>query len=294
VYGLSGDSLNGFTDAIRRSEGIRWEHVRHEEATAFAASADDALTGQLAVCAGSCGPGNLHLMKGLFDAHRPNTSARNSTAPSRRSKCRTSTLLLAGTTRPAAHSAIDLLATKKCRLPTPATTPVTDGWDSAPRGRTMTSSTRPTSSPERATTGARNTTIDESPAARIRLAPKRNLTCSRFLVRKSLFALAVARARLPTVASRRGMSWAATHYGYPPSVPGPAARAGPDALRPDPSLDTGIREASPLPLRKQVALPVITYFLPPTRHRTGSVSRSGFTGLHCARARAPFRDDPGS
>ncbi|BCI52957.1 pyruvate dehydrogenase [Mycolicibacterium litorale] len=70
VYGLPGDSLNGFTDAIRRSGGITWEHVRHEEAAAFAATADAALTGRLAVCAGSCGPGNLHLINGLYDAQR--------------------------------------------------------------------------------------------------------------------------------------------------------------------------------------------------------------------------------
>ena len=70
VYGLPGDSLNGFTDAIRRSKDVSWEHVRHEEAAAFAAAAEAALTGQLAVCAGSCGPGNLHLINGLFDANR--------------------------------------------------------------------------------------------------------------------------------------------------------------------------------------------------------------------------------
>ncbi|MGV0739046.1 ubiquinone-dependent pyruvate dehydrogenase [Mycobacterium syngnathidarum] len=70
VYGLPGDSLNGFTDAIRRSGEITWQHVRHEETAAFAAAADAALTGQLAVCAGSCGPGNLHLINGLFDAQR--------------------------------------------------------------------------------------------------------------------------------------------------------------------------------------------------------------------------------
>jgi pyruvate dehydrogenase (quinone) len=70
VYGLPGDSLNGFTDAIRRSKGISWEHVRHEEAAALAAAADATLSGQLAVCAGSCGPGNLHLINGLFDAQR--------------------------------------------------------------------------------------------------------------------------------------------------------------------------------------------------------------------------------
>ncbi len=70
VYGLPGDSLNGFTDALRRAGNISWEHVRHEEAAAFAAAAEAALTGQLAVCAGSCGPGNLHLINGLFDANR--------------------------------------------------------------------------------------------------------------------------------------------------------------------------------------------------------------------------------
>ncbi|MGV0814093.1 ubiquinone-dependent pyruvate dehydrogenase [Mycolicibacterium boenickei] len=70
VYGLPGDSLNGFTDAIRRSGEITWQHVRHEETAAFAAAADAALTGQLGVCAGSCGPGNLHLINGLFDAQR--------------------------------------------------------------------------------------------------------------------------------------------------------------------------------------------------------------------------------
>jgi pyruvate dehydrogenase (quinone) len=70
VYGVAGDSLNGFTDAIRRSGAITWEHVRHEETAAFAAAADAALTGQLAVCVGSCGPGNLHLINGLYDAQR--------------------------------------------------------------------------------------------------------------------------------------------------------------------------------------------------------------------------------
>ncbi|AQT82515.1 pyruvate oxidase [Mycolicibacterium litorale] len=70
VYGLPGDSLNGFTDAIRRSGDITWEHVRHEEAAAFAATAEAALTGRLAVCAGSCGPGNTHLINGLYDAQR--------------------------------------------------------------------------------------------------------------------------------------------------------------------------------------------------------------------------------
>jgi len=70
VYGIPGDSLNGFTDALRRDGGITWEHVRHEEAAGFAAAAEAALTGELAVCAGSCGPGNLHLINGLFDANR--------------------------------------------------------------------------------------------------------------------------------------------------------------------------------------------------------------------------------
>ncbi len=70
VYGLPGDSVNGFTDALRRDGGIAWEHVRHEECAAFAAAGDAAVTGQLAVAAGSCGPGNLHLINGLFDAQR--------------------------------------------------------------------------------------------------------------------------------------------------------------------------------------------------------------------------------
>src|SRR6201981_3970025 len=70
VYGIPGDSLNGFTDALRRDGTIMWEHVRHEEAAAFAAAAESPLTGELAVCAGSCGPGNLHLINGLFDANR--------------------------------------------------------------------------------------------------------------------------------------------------------------------------------------------------------------------------------
>ena len=70
VYGIPGDSLNGFTDALRRDGGITWEHVRHEEAAAFAAAGEAALTGELAVCAASCGPGNLHLINGLYDANR--------------------------------------------------------------------------------------------------------------------------------------------------------------------------------------------------------------------------------
>ncbi|MBB5317530.1 ubiquinone-dependent pyruvate dehydrogenase [Tunturibacter empetritectus] len=70
VYGLPGDSLNGFTDSLRRDGTIEWIHVRNEEVAAFAAGADAHLTGSLAVCAASCGPGNLHLINGLFDCHR--------------------------------------------------------------------------------------------------------------------------------------------------------------------------------------------------------------------------------
>jgi pyruvate dehydrogenase (quinone) len=70
VYGLVGDSLNGITDSLRAHGGIQWVPVRHEEVAAFAAGADAAITGNLTVCAGSCGPGNLHLINGLFDCHR--------------------------------------------------------------------------------------------------------------------------------------------------------------------------------------------------------------------------------
>jgi pyruvate dehydrogenase (quinone) len=70
IYGIVGDSLNGLTDSIRRQGKIEWIHVRHEEVAAFAAGAEAHLTGDLAVCAGSCGPGNLHLINGLFDCHR--------------------------------------------------------------------------------------------------------------------------------------------------------------------------------------------------------------------------------
>jgi pyruvate dehydrogenase (quinone) len=70
IYGIVGDSLNGLTDALRRRGDIAWVHTRHEETAAFAAGADAALTGELAVCAGSCGPGNLHLINGLFDCQR--------------------------------------------------------------------------------------------------------------------------------------------------------------------------------------------------------------------------------
>lgn len=70
IYGVAGDSLNGFTDSLRRMKEIDWVHMRHEEAGAFAAGAEAHLTGELAVCAGSCGPGNMHLINGLFDCYR--------------------------------------------------------------------------------------------------------------------------------------------------------------------------------------------------------------------------------
>jgi pyruvate dehydrogenase (quinone) len=70
IYGVVGDSLNGFTDALRRLKSIEWVHMRHEEGAAFAAGAEAHVTGELAVCAGSCGPGNLHLINGLFDCQR--------------------------------------------------------------------------------------------------------------------------------------------------------------------------------------------------------------------------------
>ncbi|MGP5625020.1 pyruvate dehydrogenase [Brachybacterium alimentarium] len=70
IYGVVGDSLNPVVDAVRSTEGIDWVHVRNEEAGAFAAGAEAHLTGKLAVCAGSCGPGNTHLIQGLYDAHR--------------------------------------------------------------------------------------------------------------------------------------------------------------------------------------------------------------------------------
>ena len=70
IYGVVGDSLNPVVDAVRHHDGIEWIHVRHEEAGAFAAGAEAQLTGRLVACAGSCGPGNLHLVNGLYDAHR--------------------------------------------------------------------------------------------------------------------------------------------------------------------------------------------------------------------------------
>ncbi|MBA4331073.1 MAG: ubiquinone-dependent pyruvate dehydrogenase [Brevundimonas mediterranea] len=73
IWGVTGDSLNGLNDSLRRFDQIEWMHVRHEETAAFAAGAEAAITGKLAVCAGSCGPGNLHLINGLFDCHRNRT-----------------------------------------------------------------------------------------------------------------------------------------------------------------------------------------------------------------------------
>jgi pyruvate dehydrogenase (quinone) len=70
MYGVVGDSLNPVVDAVRRHDDIQWVHVRHEEAGAFAAGAEAQLTGRLTACAGSCGPGNVHLINGLYDAHR--------------------------------------------------------------------------------------------------------------------------------------------------------------------------------------------------------------------------------
>jgi pyruvate dehydrogenase (quinone) len=73
IYGVVGDSLNGLTEALRQTGKIRWIHVRHEEVAAFAAAGEAQITGNLAVCAGSCGPGNLHLINGLYDAQRSRT-----------------------------------------------------------------------------------------------------------------------------------------------------------------------------------------------------------------------------
>src|ERR1700692_2497018 len=70
IWGVKGDSLNGLSDSLNRMDSIRWMHTRHEEVAAFAAGAEAAETGKLAVCAGSCGPGNLHLINGLFVCHR--------------------------------------------------------------------------------------------------------------------------------------------------------------------------------------------------------------------------------
>ncbi|WP_283207361.1 thiamine pyrophosphate-binding protein, partial [Methylobacterium soli] len=73
IFGVVGDSLNAITEAIRARGKIEWVHVRHEEAGAFAAGAESQITGKLAVCAGSCGPGHVHLINGLYDCHRTRT-----------------------------------------------------------------------------------------------------------------------------------------------------------------------------------------------------------------------------
>ena len=99
IYGIVGDSLNPVVDAVRRARedgvDIAWVHVRHEESGAFAAAAEAELTGRLAVCAGSCGPGNLHLINGLYDpaqtARRPVSSASAAAANAPASSCRTCT-----------------------------------------------------------------------------------------------------------------------------------------------------------------------------------------------------------
>jgi len=70
IYGVVGDSLNGLLEEIRKREDIEWIGTRHEETAAFAAGAEAHVTGELAVCAGSCGPGNMHLINGLYDCHR--------------------------------------------------------------------------------------------------------------------------------------------------------------------------------------------------------------------------------
>ncbi len=70
IWGVTGDSLNGLSDSLNRMGTIKWMPTRHEEVAAFAAGAEAHVTGELAVCAGSCGPGNLHLINGLFDCHR--------------------------------------------------------------------------------------------------------------------------------------------------------------------------------------------------------------------------------
>mgnify|MGYP002039039508 CR=1 FL=1 len=87
IWGVTGDSLNGLNDSLRRAGTIDWMSVRHEETAAFAAGAEAAVSGQLAVCAGSCGPGNLHLINGLYDCHRnrvPAVSYTHQTLPTKR------------------------------------------------------------------------------------------------------------------------------------------------------------------------------------------------------------------
>ena len=83
IYAVTGDSLNEVNDAVRRAGTVRWIHMRHEESGAFAAAAEAELNG-IACCAGSSGPGHVHLINGLYDAHRSNCSvlAIASTCPS--------------------------------------------------------------------------------------------------------------------------------------------------------------------------------------------------------------------
>src|SRR5258705_3842972 len=69
IYGIVGDSLNGFTDALRRHGGMQWLHVRHEEVAAFAAGGDAPVPRRLADCPGSCGPCDPHLLNGLFHCY---------------------------------------------------------------------------------------------------------------------------------------------------------------------------------------------------------------------------------
>src|SRR6202158_3135049 len=80
IWGVTGDSLNGLAYSLGQVGSLRWMHTRHEEVAAFAAGADAASTGKLAVCAGSCGPGNLHLINGLYDCHRKQAAVLGSAA----------------------------------------------------------------------------------------------------------------------------------------------------------------------------------------------------------------------
>jgi glyoxylate carboligase len=119
VYGIVGDSLNGLTDAIRLHGKIEWVHVRHEEVAAFAAGAEARLTGALAVCAGSCGPGNLHLINGLFDCHRSRVpcSPSQRTSPRPRSAATTSRKHIQRfCSESAATTASSYLALTRCRV----------------------------------------------------------------------------------------------------------------------------------------------------------------------------------
>lgn len=74
IYAVTGDSLNGINEAVRKSDKVEWIHVRHEETGAFAAGAEAQLSGGLACCAGSSGPGHVHLVNGLYDAHHSGAS----------------------------------------------------------------------------------------------------------------------------------------------------------------------------------------------------------------------------